>query len=157
MEFNAGDDAVAPVIAIVLMVAITVIVATIVSTFALTLAESERQQPVTGAVSMEVDSTNEEVNIHVTSMGNAEFIVLRGVHDSFQDHEPHLNESGASLTLEYNSTDPSEGHLYERGTISAVGVQGTVAEYETHNDVQTVAIVPVESQTTLNQVDYDFS
>ncbi len=166
MERLAGDDAVAPVIAIVLMVAITVIIAAVIGAFSLTLAESEQKEPVHAAVQMDVVTTENKIDVHVTSMGNAEFILIRGpLADDLQDspYRPYLTQTGESMTLVYDEEDVDRGQLKERGSAAAVAVQGNFHDegvYPDHPDARSnvpiAAIIPVEQQTQVRVVDYDF-
>lgn len=157
MNKSAGESAVAPIIGVILMVSITVIVATVVSAFALTLAESEQNQPVHAAVQMEVNQPDKEIHIHVTSMGNAEFILIRGPlaqQLEQSDSNPFLNETGQQMTL-------TETHLQERGSVAAVAVKGNFVRKDdwpqgADDAVPTAAIIPVEEQTQVRVVDYDF-
>lgn len=146
----AGEQAVAPIIAIVLMVAITVIIATMVSAFALTLADQSGEEHVSAAVSMEVNTIENEIDVAVTSMGNAEFVVLRGDTDGFGTYEPYLNETGQQTTL-------NETHLQESGHLSAVAIKGTFVHEEYHGHVQSGHITPVTHETQVRRVEFDFS
>ncbi len=163
MERRAGEvkteneEAVSPIIGVVLMVAITVIIATVVSAFALTLAQDNEEQPINAAVDIEVDNIEKEITVRVTSMGNAEYVVVRGpLNSSLENssYEPYLNQTGQQMTL-------TNEHLRDHGSVAAVGVQGNFFDRGTFpngskNAVPVAAIIPVTSQTQVNQKDYDF-
>lgn len=163
MQRRAGEvktedeEAVSPIIGVILMVAITVIIATVVSAFALTLGQDNQNKPISAAVEMDVDQQNQEINIHVTSMGNAEFIIIRGpLNATLEQHpsQPYLNHTGQSITL-------TPTHLQDHGSVAAVAVRGNFVRRDpwppNHPEaVPTAAIIPVEEQTQVNVVDYDF-
>lgn len=134
------------------MVAVTVIIATVVSAFALTLADNQDDEPINAAVAMEVDETNEEITVRVVSMGNAEYIVLRGPLSSplmASQHEPFLNETGQKVTL-------NDSHLRNYGHVAAVGIRGNYHSASEYKGVPTVVVIPVKAQSQVNRVDYDF-
>lgn len=160
MERRAGEtkvedgEAVSPVIGVVLMVAITVIVATVVSAFALTLAEDRTEKHIQAAVTIDVDESNEEITFHVTSMGNAEYIVVRGpLHQNLtgSTFEPFLNKTGQQITLNKSK------HLRDKGHVSAVAIRGDMQYVKHYYGVPTAMVVPIKAQTQVNRKDYDFT
>lgn len=164
MERRAGeskledDEAVSPVIGVVLMVAITVIIATVVSAFALTLSEQNKENSINAAVQIDVDNREKTVTMQVTSMGNAEYIVVRGpLNTSLEqsDFEPYLNHTGQTMTL-------TDEHLRDKGAVAAVAVRGNFVDQgkfpnDSKTGVPVAAIIPVKSQTQVNQKQYDFT
>lgn len=160
MKRRAGEDdeSVSPIIGVILMVAITVIVATVVASFSMTLASDKQDEPINAAVTMEVDQINKEINVMVTSMGNAEYIVIRGpLNESLRQStfQPYLNRTGQQMTL------TREHHLESHGHVAAIAVQGnyidqTLYPNNTSTGVPTATIIPVTSQTQVARVDYDF-
>ncbi|MFC4248560.1 type IV pilin N-terminal domain-containing protein [Natribaculum luteum] len=135
------------------MVAITVILAAVIAAFVLDLGQGQQDNARAG-VQVDVSDSAKEVQISVTSLDNAEEVLIRGDvgewdvpagggSGSFADAEPSLSTTGASTTLEWESTGSrTDGEVYlssNSGTLSVVGVTDDGTE------------------TTIQTVDYDFS
>ncbi|TYT61560.1 type IV pilin [Natrialba swarupiae] len=120
---NEQERAVSPVIGVILMVAITVILAAVIAAFVLDLGGSVGQEAQAG-VSIDVDETQEEIQVEVTSMGNADHVNLssNGIGDSDEWDNADTDELtvGNVTNLEYE--DGSDSALDDSGTISAVAV-----------------------------------
>ncbi|MBZ6495966.1 type IV pilin [Natrinema longum] len=128
-----SDDerAVSPVIGVILMVAITVILAAVIAAFVLDLGGSVGQEAQAG-VSMEVDNSATEVQVEVTSLGNADHV---NITSSDWDNTPSSSETdylkvGDAVTYNYDSS--SSDDLTESGQMSAVAV---INESETKTQV----------------------
>ncbi|MCW8172810.1 type IV pilin [Natrialba swarupiae] len=111
-----------PVIGVILMVAITVILAAVIAAFVLDLGGSVGQEAQAG-VSIDVDETQEEIQVQVTSLGNADHVNLtsNGIGESSEWDTADTDELtvGNVTTLEY---DDGNGAIDDSGTISAVAV-----------------------------------
>ncbi|MCW8172873.1 type IV pilin [Natrialba swarupiae] len=100
------------------MVAITVILAAVIAAFVLDLGGSVGQEAQAG-VSIDVDETQEEIQIQITSMGNADHVNLtsNGQGGNWDDADTDELTVGNVTTLDYDA-----GHIESEGTISAVAV-----------------------------------
>jgi flagellin-like protein len=170
-EEKTGGKAVSPVIGVILMVAITVILAAVIGTFVLGLGEQVEQNARAG-VNADVDNTQGgNITLSVTTMGNADYLVLRGVGDLGQHNGAGsdgtslaseevimLDKAGQSVTLEGESSGSS-------GTLTVVAVIGStppndpdipgqpkVGSSNPGNQVPDSA-----TTTTVQTIEYDFS
>jgi len=120
------------VIGVILMVAITVILAAVIAAFVLDLGDSVSQEAQAG-VNIDVDqSDNGNITVGVTSLGNADYVVLGGDIDGEQDPVSGSDEDldglelevGDTVRLNYNSggTDESGGLGGVDGTLTAIAV-----------------------------------
>jgi len=172
---SVGDqqEAVSPVIGVILMVAITVILAAVIGTFVLGLGDQVEDEARAG-VNVDVDDSKEEVRVTVTTMGNADYLILRGDIDNSEvignggdKNVPVLENTGESATLRLvNKT------IAESGTISVVAMIGDIEASSTvprpvfnstpqfyphdfngakKNEINS------ETETTIRTVDYDFT
>ncbi|ELY85051.1 type IV pilin [Natrinema gari] len=142
-----GDDeqrAVSPVIGVILMVAITVILAAVIAAFVLDLGGSVSQEAQAG-VSIEVDEGNDEIQIEVKSIGNADHVNIAGTvrnesavsdtHDMYMDGSNneqwsfvsgHMNELGVGDVVTIRGDSSADVHMGsdapDSGTVTAVAV-----------------------------------
>lgn len=123
------ERAVSPVIGVILMVAITVILAAVIAAFVLDLGQSVDQDAQAG-VTIDVDESSEEVQVEVTSMGNADYVNLSSSDwgNDLEGGEENITELsvGDVVTLQ------NESHINETGTVSAVAV---IEESDTETSV----------------------
>ncbi|MBZ6495967.1 type IV pilin [Natrinema longum] len=129
---NDEQRAVSPVIGVILMVAITVILAAVIAAFVLDLGGSVGQEAQAG-VSMEVDNTNTQVQVEITSLGNADHV---NITSSDWDSTPSSSDKdylkvGDAVTYNYDSSTTS-GDITASGQMSAVAV---INESETQTQV----------------------
>ncbi|MEY7848564.1 type IV pilin [Natrarchaeobius sp. A-rgal3] len=134
---SKDERAVSPVIGVILMVAITVILAAVIAAFVLDLGGSVGQEAQAG-VTIEVDESAEEVQVEVTSLGNADHVNLSGDvdDDNLFDGEGLNMTVGDTTTL----TEGEDNLSASSGTVTAVAV-----------------IEESETETQVNSEDYDFS
>ena len=78
---TTDDSAVSPVIGVILMVAITVILAAVIGTFVLGLGEQVEQNARAG-INADVDATDQNVTLSVTTLDNSDYVLVRGIGDS---------------------------------------------------------------------------
>ncbi|RQG97693.1 type IV pilin [Natrarchaeobius chitinivorans] len=142
-----GDEqerAVSPVIGVILMVAITVILAAVIAAFVLDLGGSVGQEAQAG-VTIDVDESEGEVQVEVTSLGNSDYVWLSG---SVASEEPHqggdqYGNNADELQMVVGDTatlNSSNGGLEDdAGTVTAVAV-----------------INETETETQVASEDYDF-
>ncbi|RQG97695.1 type IV pilin [Natrarchaeobius chitinivorans] len=127
------ERAVSPVIGVILMVAITVILAAVIAAFVLDLGGSVGQEAQAG-VTIDVDETAGEVQVEITSLGNADHVNLTST--EWEDDRP------------------------DNATIMTVGDAVTYEEGETIEDSGTISAVAVinetETETQVNSEDWDF-
>jgi flagellin-like protein len=169
-EEKTGGKAVSPVIGVILMVAITVILAAVIGTFVLGLGEQVEQNARAG-VNADVDNTQGgNITLSVTTMGNADYLVLRGVGDLGQHNGAGsdgttlaseevimLDKAGQSVTLEGESSGSS-------GTLTVVAVIGDTpsghtppAQADPADDPSTDSVPDSATSTTVQTIEYDFS
>jgi len=99
------ERAVSPVIGVILMVAITVILAAVIAAFVLDLGDSVGQEAQAGAsIDVTNSSTTQEIQVEVTSLGNADHVRLAG---DFNDDDVTL-ETGDVETFTW---DPDTGEF----------------------------------------------
>ncbi|MEY7847597.1 type IV pilin [Natrarchaeobius sp. A-rgal3] len=132
--------AVSPVIGVILMVAITVILAAVIAAFVMDLGGSIGQEAQAG-VSIDVDESDEQVRVEVTSLGNADHVNLTtsdtGVASAWESADTAYLTVGDVTRLEYDS---GAGPIDESGTLAAVAV-----------------INATETETMVASEDWDFS
>lgn len=149
---NEEERAVSPVIGVILMVAITVILAAVIAAFVLDLGGSVGQEAQAG-VSMEVDESSEEIQVSITSLGNAD----------------HVNLSG-SITDDGLYTSDFEGDVEENVTNLEVGDTVMFANESASADVEfdavddpegtvtAIAVITEDgTETQVGSEDFDFS
>ncbi|MBZ6495644.1 type IV pilin [Natrinema longum] len=121
-----GDQerAVSPVIGVILMVAITVILAAVIAAFVLDLGGSVGQEAQAG-VTMEVDDSTQEIQVEITSLGNAD----------------HVNLSGAAVesNLETHPDGTSKGDQVDEMKELTVGDSVTIGDGDDGADVHFAA------------------
>ncbi|MEY7849813.1 type IV pilin [Natrarchaeobius sp. A-rgal3] len=129
---NEQERAVSPVIGVILMVAITVILAAVIAAFVLDLGGSVGQEAQAG-VSIDVDETEEEVQVEITSLGNADHVNLTSSEFDSPDEDDITNMVvGNTVTLEHDVGGTGSDDIEASGTISAVAV---INETETETQV----------------------
>ncbi|WP_049910215.1 type IV pilin [Natrinema gari] len=135
---NEDQRAVSPVIGVILMVAITVILAAVIAAFVLDLGGSVSQEAQAG-VTIEVDEQQEEIQVEVTSLGNADHVNLKGdirtkgwyadyAGDNIEDHYTGLKTgdvvtigaAGSGTNVKMNASSFSSGE--PSGTVTATAV-----------------------------------
>jgi len=126
MKNQQDGEGVSPVIGVILMVAITVVLAAVIGTTVLGIG-GEVQQEVQAGVNSEVDQTDGNITVSITTLGNADYLRIIGS-DSFNDVDDitiapggpfeniYLNKTGQSLTF----TAPDSSSISGRLTIVAV-------------------------------------
>ncbi|ELY76238.1 hypothetical protein C487_12266 [Natrinema pallidum DSM 3751] len=107
----------------ILMVAITVILAAVIAAFVLDLGGSVGQEAQAG-VSLEVDNSAEEVQVEVTSLGNADHVNLStsDTGSNWDSSDAEYLKVGDTRTFNASTSGGSPVHLENSGTISAVAV-----------------------------------
>jgi flagellin-like protein len=159
-ETTQDDDAVSPVIGVILMVAITVILAAVIGTFVLGLGEQVEQNARAG-INADVDNTEDTVTMSVTTLDNSDYVVVRGINNldwidgptntSIGSNEyVYLDTTGTSITLGSSGS----------GTLTIVAVIGDSPGSSPSNGDLFASGTPVPesaTQTTVQQVDYDFT
>ncbi|WP_084777784.1 type IV pilin, partial [Natrialba sp. SSL1] len=118
---NEEERAVSPVIGVILMVAITVILAAVIAAFVLDLGDSVGQEAQAG-VTIEVDEENNEVQIEVMSLGNADHVDLKSSDFGSDTSEGDSDISGMTVGDTVTLSESSPDDLNSAGTISAVAV-----------------------------------
>ena len=113
---SEDDRAVSPVIGVILMVAITVILAAVIAAFVLDLGGSVGEDPQAG-VDVD-DSTLEETEVSVTSMGNSDGVA---VVNSSGDAEVWLNSTGSSAVVDAGEEGDNES------VVAYIGDQESIA------------------------------
>ncbi|WP_084777785.1 type IV pilin [Natrialba sp. SSL1] len=145
---NKDERAVSPVIGVILMVAITVILAAVIAAFVLDLGGSVGQEAQAG-VTIDVDESDQHIQVEVTSLGNADHVDIQGLESG------EINSSESELTgLSVGDTvrigdedDGADVHLEAAETDNAI--DGTVT-----------AVAELEEDATRTQVgseDFDFN
>jgi flagellin-like protein len=163
-ETTQEDDAVSPVIGVILMVAITVILAAVIGTFVLGLGEQVEQNARAG-VNADVDNTDDEVTISLTTLDNSDYVIVRGVGGFNASGAVSSGSISGGNTLYMSTTGASVtlGNNADSGTLTVVAVIGDdPSSFATGAAGDAAAIAsadPAESatQTTVQQVDYDFT
>lgn len=178
MKRNRQERAVSPVIGVILMVAITVILAAVIGTFVLGLGE-EVEENVRAGVNADVENAEDNVTITVTTMGNADYILLRGggliaeVVDGSSQYQASivLNNTGESVRLGRQGSS-LDGFIKREGTITVVGMKGDLEN--TYSSVWTEGNTYIDSSmtgirsgdrdiaegatlTTIQTIEYDFT
>ncbi|WP_090379227.1 type IV pilin [Natronobacterium texcoconense] len=110
------NRAVSPVIGVILMVAITVILAAVIATFVLGVGDDIQEDPQAGVSIDDADET--EVEVSVTSLGNADGVAL--VHPSngsviendttdliLEPEDGILNATGTGVTVQWEGDEES--------------------------------------------------
>lgn len=115
---NEEERAVSPVIGVILMVAITVILAAVIAAFVLDMGDDMGEGNVNAAVSVDVSNSDQEVEITVDDMGNAEKFVLRG-EGVDSEEELSLDETGDSTTVTEGSPLNDDS-----GSVNIVAING---------------------------------
>lgn len=114
-----GDEderAVSPVIGVILMVAITVILAAVIAAFVLDLGGSVQQEAQAG-VTIDVDEGEDEIQIQVTSLGNADHVIVSGTPVGGDDSDYESDDV----------PDPNDPQEDEIGTLG-VGDTATISQ-----------------------------
>jgi flagellin-like protein len=164
------DDAVSPVIGVILMVAITVILAAVIGTFVLGLGEQVEQNARAG-VNADVDNTDDNITITLTTLDNSDYVVIRSPITDFSnldtpdytgsipggasaDDAIYLDTTGSTVTLSGDGTSFS-------GTVTIVAVIGEAPSSSLNNgavfEPASGDTVPDSAtQTTVQRVDFDF-
>jgi|GEM_PF-5441590 len=122
------ERAVSSVLGVILMVAMTVIVAAVIGTVIVDVGEQVEDEAQAG-VTLETDDAHEELEVEITTLGNADFVVLGGDATTLDgdpydgDHDDPLDREqlgvGTSLTIELGTTD---GIDQDSGTVTAIAV-----------------------------------
>jgi flagellin-like protein len=156
------NEAVSPVIGVILMVAITVILAAIIGTFVLGLG-SQTEQNARAGVNADVDNRNGDVEISVTTMGNADYVVIRGASpfDSIRGSlsrsgvgvydNVYLNETGQSIKFDAPTGSPISGRITIVAVIGDVPsnvnpIPNSESDYPDESDT---------TQTTIRNIEYE--
>jgi len=166
-ETGNDDSAVSPVIGVILMVAITVILAAVIGTFVLGLGENVEQNARAG-INADVDATDQNVTLSVTTLDNSDYVLVRGVSDLTLYNSPeytgskdisgvsgatgvYLNQTGTSVKI--------GGVSGASGTMTIVAVIGAAPDSfdsEGNGGIATSTPPSDATQTTVQQVDYEF-
>jgi len=146
------DDAVSPVIGVILMVAITVILAAVIGTFVLGLGDQVQQEAQAG-VNFETDGPNTNVSVTLTTLGNADYVVIRGGAEA--------NNVGSGDALFTNTTGTSATWNFSTGNsgqLTAVAVIGSEPSSPPSNGEWGGFDIPdeVDAETTIQTYDYEF-
>ncbi|WP_049888088.1 MULTISPECIES: type IV pilin [unclassified Natrinema] len=141
------ERAVSPVIGVILMVAITVILAAVIAAFVLDLGGSVGNEAQAG-VNMEVDeSQGGNITVEVTSMGNADHVVLGGSIDS--DQTPYQGSSKNTGKLKLTVGDSVTINANNDGSVANYGLSST------EGTVTAIAVIEEdETRTQVASVDY---
>ena len=131
---NEEERAVSPVIGVILMVAITVILAAVIAAFVLDLGDDIGDGTVNAGVSTDVSDADETVTITIDSIGDAEYLVVRGDiqidRETFEDDGDMDWETGESVTIaDGNSAgegdiELDDDEMGEDGEANVVAVAG---------------------------------
>jgi len=156
------DSAVSPVIGVILMVAITVILAAVIGTFVLGLGEQVEQNARAG-VNADVDATDQNVTLSVTTLDNSDYVLVRGisstsmkVYDSPAD-SGNISDSDSNLYLDTTGTSVKLGGASASGTLTVVAVIGDRPSDDPENGATTSNNPPDSAtQTTVQSIEYDF-
>ncbi|RQG97694.1 type IV pilin [Natrarchaeobius chitinivorans] len=128
-----GDEqerAVSPVIGVILMVAITVILAAVIAAFVLDLGGSVGQEAQAG-VTIDVDESEEEIQIQITSLGNSDHVNISGATDD-ATNSSLSDPASQNMTVGDTATLTSANLTSTSGTVTAVAV---IEETETETQV----------------------
>jgi flagellin-like protein len=161
-ETTKDDSAVSPVIGVILMVAITVILAAVIGTFVLGLGEQVEQNARAG-VNADVDASNTNVTLSVTTLDNSDYVLIRGPVDDFQIDGNSISNDALILNTTGQTAELSDADDSGSGTLTVVAVIGSqpsggnTAELGSTGIFETSDPVPDgATETTVQQVDYDF-
>ncbi|EMA33862.1 type IV pilin [Halobiforma nitratireducens] len=136
-----GSDenrAVSPVIGVILMVAITVILAAVIAAFVLDLGSGMDTDPQAG-VTVDEDSGEGEVTVTVSSLNDADGVVIV---DSDGDIQDHLASTGSSAT--YDLPDP-DSETYSAVAYFGEGTDsGALSEVDDITGTSSVATFDVD-------------
>ncbi|SDQ44896.1 type IV pilin [Natronobacterium texcoconense] len=103
-QFGSEDErAVSPVIGVILMVAITVILAAVIATFVLGIGDDIQQDPQAG-VNID-DADKSEVEVSVTSLGNADGVAIVDTSDgTFENNSSNIDGNGVLTSTGMSAT-----------------------------------------------------
>jgi len=124
---NDENRAVSPVIGVILMVAITVILAATIAAFVMDMGQSQ-EEPVSAAVDVEVQNSNNQTAITITDAGNAESFEIRGAAVKNGPRDVGVSSTGQSVTLD-------KSYFTKDGEVSVVGIKGDSETVVTTFDV----------------------
>jgi len=166
-ETGNDDSAVSPVIGVILMVAITVILAAVIGTFVLGLGENVEQNARAG-INADVDATDQNVTMSVTTLDNSDYVLVRGG-DGLSIYNSPGNASDGDVLgtdvpntvyLSQTGTSIKLGNAAQSGTLTIVAViggdPGGSGSSISNGDVVGADPPSDATQTTVQQVDYDF-
>ncbi|MHC3439230.1 type IV pilin [Natrialbaceae archaeon A-gly3] len=133
------ERAVSPVIGVILMVAITVILAAVIAAFVLDLGDSVGQEAQAG-VAIDVDESENEIQVEVTSLGNSDYVNISGDVATGEHDDYHTMSDG-----EYHDMDENPLKGLQVGDTTTIGDEGSGADVEVDVDdgVPTDGIVTV--------------
>ncbi|QCW02838.1 type IV pilin [Natrinema pallidum] len=136
---SENERAVSPVIGVILMVAITVILAAVIAAFVLDLGGSVGQEAQAG-VSMEVDNSNSQVQVEVTSLGNAD----------------HVNLTSSDWDSSFDSTSSTSNATYMKVGDAVTYTEGD--DIQTSGQMSAVAVInESETETQVGSEEWDFN
>lgn len=155
-----SDDerAVSPVIGVILMVAITVILAAVIAAFVLDLGGSVSEEAQAG-VSIEIDQEAEEIQVEVTSLGNADYVNLSGdVHNTgwYNDYDGdgidgHLSNLGTGDVVTIGPASSGNDVMMNASSFSSGEPSGTITA------VAVIEESGTETQVASEDFEFDYS
>jgi flagellin-like protein len=165
MVQNKTQDnrAVSPVIGVILMVAITVILAAVIGTFVLGLGEQVEQNARAG-VNADVDNTDGNVTITVTTLANADYvgIITSGDFDSASPslqsstyasnrNNAYINQTGKTVTFSAPSGSTISGTITVVAVIGGTGpdISDPLPKYDGDSPPDSA------TQTTVQRIEYE--
>jgi flagellin-like protein len=157
-ETTKDDSAVSPVIGVILMVAITVILAAVIGTFVLGLGEQVEQNARAG-VNADVDASNGNVSLSLTTLDNSDYVLVRGPVDDFSVDGTSIPGASNGVVLNTTGDSISMSGSGVSGTLTIVAVIGEEPSQDTAlGNAYATQGEPNDgaTSTTVQQVDYDF-
>jgi len=155
---TTNDSAVSPVIGVILMVAITVILAAVIGTFVLGLGEQVEQNARAG-INADVDASNTEVTLSVTTLDNSDYVLVRGPVGDFNVSGTTISENAVVMNTVGDSVTLQDADGSGSGTLTIVAVIGDEPSNDTaYGNVFGTNGEPNDgaTETTVQTVDYDF-
>ncbi|MWV40637.1 type IV pilin N-terminal domain-containing protein [Natrialba sp. INN-245] len=149
------ERAVSPVIGVILMVAITVILAAVIAAFVLDLGGSVGQEAQAG-VTIDVDESADEIQVEVTSLGNADSVHLGG--SLFSGPDAAYNDPSSADDAQDATEGTGVGDVITISTDADADIQieaGSAGDIESGTVTAVAVIDETDTTTQVASEDYD--